>query len=652
MSTRAEDIISSQLADADDVTEVQANLSHQPLRATSDAAAAPRGVPKEKISNIPSLVVAFCASLTTGGTTYSFGLYGATLQKTLHLRESQVDTISTAFFFAGLFSFLPGLCSDRFGSRIALTTGGCLGSINLLLYWAVARQFIVVPHDLIVLLLSILGILTYLSSALVTGAVFKIITVACQGGANKGTAVGIAKGYVGLGSGLYVAIFESLRQYKETNLDFLPMAATFCIISAALPGFLFLPTKQQLSKSIVRDDATNTHFHVLYASLFLMASLIVGSSIVQLFAETTEFEVAEILQDEPVRPPKNHVSMALFLTAIWLLPIYSFFILPRKHYDQVPLDPTEGEDDPFNEATTPNDDEEVSLLLEASDHRGKTNVNNDAVVVEADQLGETELESAQIDEAEGNGVLLDKNLWDMLRSPSAMLMLWTTTILVGAGTLESNNMDKMVQALGFRPEVAPSSLAIFSVAQAAARVFTGVLSESSAQWTTVHLCMGPDVGGIPRPFFLVMAAVIGLCAHITLAVAFTQNLFVMGAALSGAAFGMVWPLMVLITGEVFGPSNIGANYMFFDGFTSAAGTFLLSKIVAQDVYEAHIPPPNQPPDNDDEPMCYGRDCYRLTHWIVAGLTVSCIITSIAMQLMTRSIYRIKLLAGRIHPHDH
>ena len=103
------------------------------------------------------------------------------------------------------------------------------------------------PHSLIVPALSILGINTFLSSALTTGSVFKISTIACQGGSSKGSAVGIAESYVGLGSGLYVAIFESLRKPGETNLDFLPMAAFFCAMSASLPGFLFLPTEEQVA---------------------------------------------------------------------------------------------------------------------------------------------------------------------------------------------------------------------------------------------------------------------------------------------------------------------------------------------------------------------------------------------------------------------
>jgi hypothetical protein len=106
-------------------------------------------------------------------------------------------------------------------------------------------------------------------------------------------------------------------------------------------------------------------------------------------------------------------------------------------------------------------------------------------------------------------------------------------------------------------------------------------------------------------------------------------------ALSGAAFGMIWPLMVLIVGEVFGTANVGANYLFYDGFASALGTLLLSKFVAQSVYESHI-------DNNDENAdgltCYGQDCFRMSHMIVAGLSLSCVLSSIGVLQTTRQSY--------------
>ena len=120
---------------------------------------------------------------------------------------------------------------------------------------------------------------------------------------------------------------------------------------------------------------------------------------------------------------------------------------------------------------------------------------------------------------------------EMLMTPTAGLMLWTTTILVGAGTVVTNNMGQMVESLGFAPAVTPASLALFSVAQAGSRVATGAVSEAALTWNI----RGMGMEGAPRPFFLVVASVLALVAHLLLSVASNEFLFVMGAALAGAA---------------------------------------------------------------------------------------------------------------------
>lgn len=222
------------------------------------------------------------------------------------------------------------------------------------------------------------------------------------------------------------------------------------------------------------------------------------------------------------------------------------------------------------------------------------------------------------------------NLVQMLKTPSALLMLWTTTILVGAGTVETNNMGDMVESLGFPDKVTPAALALFSVAQAAGRVATGAVSEAALNWKTQRFCID---NGVPRPFFLLVASCVGFFAHFLLGFAANEFLFVIGAAFAGAAFGMVWPLMVLIVGEVFGTANAGANYMFYDGFTSAAGTLLLTKFLAQHVYESHIDPASE-----DHYTCLGLDCFQATHMVVAFLSLSCAGTSAAMLYTSRHTY--------------
>lgn len=562
-------------------------------------------------SNIPRVACALLAALTTGGVSYAFGLYGNALKKTLHLSQAQLETISSATFVAGLFSWIPGIFVDRFGTRYGISLGGVLGAAALMLYWAVAKQYIHISSlSLVVAILSALGVILFLACALVTGSVFKVISCNCGTG-SKGRAVGIAKGYVGLGSGVYACLFEALRSESNSDLDFLPMCAFFLIVVASIPSFFVLPTKTH-EEFVVNDDFTSLHFRILYGSLAVLATVIVGKSLMDL----TDSRTSHNAHLEP------NYSIAALILALWWFPIAAQTFLP-----------------PHTQITLPDvmDAERSSLLDdgiltpstsgEAAEAEPTLNriPSSNQVVDDDNQTADHNSRTTQTRAHE------EINLFQMLQSSSAWLMLWTATILVGGGIVETNNLGQMVEALQFPPAVTPASLSLFSVAQSAGRVAAGSISEAALHWNTKRCCLDK---GVPRPFFLAVASVTAVLAHSLLAISTDEVFFVVGIALSGLAFGMVWPLMVLIVGEIYGTSHFSANYMFCDGFTSAAGTVLLSKIVAQRVYDSHI----EGHHTDDGVTCYGEACFQLTHVVVTVLSVSGALASLRMQHVTRELY--------------
>ena len=604
---------------------------------------------RQASSNIPSLVCAFTASATTGGTAYAFGLYASALKRTLHLSQGQLDSISTAFFVAGLFSFLPGLCSDRYGTRWAMSLGGATGAASLLLYWLVARQLVLVPRSYLVSVLSGLGVTTFLSCALVTGAVFKII-VSCTGAGTKGSAVGAAKGYVGLGAGLYACLFQALQARGQSDLDFLPMAALLFLLCATLPALCLLPNQRQAQEmaATLRDDCTPLHFRALYCSLVTLAMIIISNSLRKLY------------DSERQSSSGTSYGMAFLLLFVWLGPIVSLSALPREAHsdydalagpsrddDERPQDAAfrnEAEEAPIDALKPRSKPDEKRVLLRVGSNSGRrgggggtmeetTLLRTDAVAsAEPDAL----LHTVRNDPGDDDEEEVHLNVLQMLQTPTALPMLWTTVLLVGAGTLETNNMGQMVESLGFDASVTSAALAFFSVAQAASRVGTGSLSEAALHWSAWRGM------GIPRPFFLVVAAVVGVVAHALLAVAHTEWAFCLGVTLAGLAFGMVWPLMVLISAEVFGVAGAGQNYMFFDGVSSAGGTLLLTKFVASAVYDRHT----DKQEGADARTCLGRACFASTHWVVAGLCVSCILSSVILLYTSRHVYN----KARFHVH--
>lgn len=547
-------------------------------------------------TSVPVLCAAFSAALATGAPTYAFGLYGSTLKATLHLTQSQLDTLSSANFCAGLLSWIPGLVVDRAGPRFAMTLGGVTMSIGLLGYWLVAIQFVVLPQPLLVPVLCLLGVVVFMSNSLVIGSLFKALVVSCGLG-SRGSAVGAAKGYVGIGAGVYSILFDAIRRTNESELDFLPMAAFFSVLAIALPGWFLLPTLQMTKSHLMVDVSHPLHYKVVYAGLFTLVLFILWTSASFMFrpkSETMNQVVHVDLHDEDIDP---QYLKAFLILLVWLGPIVALFGLPYKYKN-------------YSSYFAAEDDAELAAAAaeDGDDDESET------------EVGTAETESTKLFRHSLQRPVPNLRLSEMLQTSEAWLFLWTCTIVVGSGTMMTNNMGQMVESRGFAKAAASACLALFSVAQATARVLVGELSERALQQFEC-----------PRPVFLVLTALIAVLGHAVLAQARTRSAFVAGVILSGMAFGMVWPLMVLIVGDIFGVQNHGQNYMFYDGFTSAIGTIVVSKYIVQAVYENHI-------EEDDGITCYGLDCFKQSQVIVTGLCLSCVITSIVMTMRTWSRY--------------
>jgi hypothetical protein len=374
------------------------------------------------------------------------------------------------------------------------------------------------------------------------------------------------------------------------------MAALFAILAAAMPALILLPSKENMHFDSAYDRITPLHLRSIYFGLVGLGSLVVGTSIAALLSYN---------EDNNNNEGERRFGMALLLLGFWCGPIVALLFLPTQ---EVVVEVNEGQYEP------------PTISLTSAGNMNEPNSFEN----KGDGLEMNDDQSEIVHSEQGH------NLYEMLKTVPAWVFAWICIILVGGGTIMTNNMGQMVEALSFPEVTTPASLALFSVAQASSRVVTGAVSDWALQWNTSLFR-----NGVPRPVFLVVASFAGVAAHLLLSVASSQGPFVIGVALSGAAFGMIWPLMVLIVGEVFGVANVGANYMFFDGGASALGTLLLSKFVAQAVYESHI-------DHDDENSngftCYGEDCFQASHVIVAALSFTCVLASIGMVHATRHAY--------------
>ena len=605
-------------------------------------------------NNIPLLTCAFLAALTTGGPVYAFGLYGGNLKANLALTQSQLDTLSSANFCAGLLSWIPGLLVDRCGVQISLMLGGCGGATFMMAYWAVARQFVVFDtQQATIAALCLLGVCIFLTNALVIGSIFKILVSTCAPH-TKGSAVGAAKGFVGLGSGVYACLFRALQTPAISELDFLPLAALLAVVAGSLPAALLLPSKEGMERLLETpvlqlDQTTSLHLRCLYGGLLALATLVVGTTLASLVEDNYEDDLGEDydVTTEPMQQ-QPHYGKALVILVAWIGPILPLLVLPPKSA-------TLHSNHHHNHSNYETIQDIIVAAEKSTDENGNVHDEEDEAIDEFLPLIKTHSSpalaygaeiTASVQATGPRGLLGEKattaeqvpqlTLTEMLQTPAAWLFAWVAVIRVGGGTMVTNNMGQMVESLHLPTQTTtPASLALFSVAQALSRVLTGAVSDWALSWkirtSFTREWATFDLEGVPRPAFLIVASLAGALAHLFMSMTTTRNLFLLGVCCSGAAFGMIWPLMVLIVGEVFGTANMGANYMFYDGLSSALGTLLLSKYVTQEVYERHI-------EGEDSRTCYGQGCFVGSHIIIAILSFSCAIASYWFYRSTRYVY--------------
>jgi len=603
----------------------------------ADSSAGSFRAPKRR-TNVKPIVTALLGSITTGGTTYAFSVYSSELKRSLHLSQSELDTISASFFCAGLFSWLPGMISDIFGPKCGMILGSISMAVSLGSYYWIATTSSSAPHDFVVPTLSAIGVWMFLSCAAVTGSVFKLISVNCDDATgNKGVTVGTAKGYVGLGSGVYACLFESMKNILRSqgatisDLDFLPLAAFFAIVAACFPACCFLDAQTGgafvSTMPAVKDVLRPWHFQIVHYGLLGLGVIVVGKSLLELQGNSNSNSVP---QNAPFIEQED-IIVATLVLFFWFVPILSLLCVSHQN-DTID---NEGQDSGEISFSSVHD----SSLIPS----GNLKVVAPSVEYDVEDSSNRDQEGEQLLSSKANSVSAHRqitrsrlpeqpnlSLAQMLRTSPAWFMLWTCTILAGAGTMITNNLGQMAEALRFPPSTATAALALFSAAQATGRVVTGSVSERALHNPALRL---------PRPVFLIASSIAACISHLILAMATSEAPFVIGVTLSGFAFGMIWPLMVLIVGECFGISHMGANYMFYDGTTSALGTLLLSKFVTQAVYESHIVHGGTPGNHGDDTTCYGHDCFYWSHLAVVGLSLTCVLSSLAMWRSTEHIYQ-------------
>ncbi|EGD79004.1 hypothetical protein PTSG_01975 [Salpingoeca rosetta] len=186
-------------------------------------------------------------------------------------------------------------------------------------------------------------------------------------------------------------------------------------------------------------------------------------------------------------------------------------------------------------------------------------------------------------------------------------------------------LSLMFRASRFRSGGTPFIYLKFSVCNTFGRLFSGHISDTFAR-------------RLPRPAFLVMAALLMAIVQVIFAFA-SVNLLYLGAVLLGLAYGSFFCLVPTLTAEAFGVVHFGANYGL-QGLAPAAGSELLSTLMAggmaDDRQRHHFVNVTSDHGHDHALHCLGPACYRVSLLVNAGLCVFAALIAVVITIRQRT----------------
>lgn len=212
-----------------------------------------------------------------------------------------------------------------------------------------------------------------------------------------------------------------------------------------------------------------------------------------------------------------------------------------------------------------------------------------------------------------------------VRSAEFWLLMLAVLPIAGMGLTTVNNLAQIISARGGSPATAHVAVSLVSIMNCLGRLATGRFADVLV------------ARGTPRPALLVMSSVGGALAMAFLwATGTSVGCALVGIAVAGAAYGMLWTLIPTLASDLFGVKQIGGNSMLCLP-TVLMGSVLYSTLLAPAVYKAH----SVQPDDDGEAECLGVGCFGDT-FIAIGLSC-CVgaLSALALYTKTRDLYKLR-----------
>eukprot|EP00929_Paragymnodinium_shiwhaense_P071007 TRINITY_DN36076_c0_g1_i1.p1 TRINITY_DN36076_c0_g1~~TRINITY_DN36076_c0_g1_i1.p1 ORF type:complete len:546 (-),score=85.81 TRINITY_DN36076_c0_g1_i1:492-2129(-) len=456
------------------------------------------------------------------GFAYTFGTFSLALQEVYHLQQGDLDTIGIATLVVGFGTWTAGLLTDCWGPTASIVLGGSVNVLGWFLYGAIAVWKLPIPSPTLVF--TTLGVLFTYGAACVTSAVFPIIVRNFAPQEGRGTAIGIAKSWVGVASGFATMVYIGFLPSAEKD----PARLNYCFWVSALGAVFVLvpvPILHLTRNGKAENSAQNRAQGVVdrlcmprpwrFRYVAAVTVLLIATTVAAASAKSAEASQSVI----------ELFSVVLVVVALlpWLM------LLPGR-------------------GVSARENEEGSSLTAAAQ----------------------ELESNE----EARVSPWECGPWEMIQRPEAWLLWFCIFAIQSGGLILNVNLGPISDTRDGATVSAVVATSFFSAAQSFGRLTGGFVSDRIVK------------AKIARPWYLVALTFVMVMAHGCMVMT-GPGAFLAGVLLAGYAFGSQYPVMILAIAELFGAKRISSNYMIYDGTPGAFAALFVAKYFATWVHDRH-----------------------------------------------------------------
>lgn len=590
---------------------------------------------KEKVKKVATsrwlVIVAGIWIQCTSGSSYTFGIYSETIKSNLSYDQSTLDTISSFKDIGANVGVISGLLYGITSPWVVLLAGASQNCVGYVMMWLSVTGRIARPAlwQMCFYMFLAAHAQTFFNTAVVVTSVIDFPT-------DRGTVVGLMKGFLGLSGAILVQIYHTIYEGNQSSyllmLSWLPTLVT-----------LFLMFVIRVHPTFEGDGKKTLD---LFSALAMMLAA---------------YLMAVIIYENILT---LNTSVYLIICLVLLIFLLSLMVIAIKsEFNDSPITPLLTQPLIFKE----NDQKDISSQTEIGEENMPAGIEiQTSVILETDSQMEQsttlppgismyseiphneDKETSSNDSQDSSPVNKRKlergenfNIFQAMGTWDFWFLFIAMACGMGSGLATINNMSQIGSSLGHTTTEISTLVSLWSIWNFLGRFGAGYVSENFLHSK-----------GCARPMFIAIALLAMSGGHLIIASGLPGALYG-GSVIVGVSYGCQWSLMPATTSEIFGLQHFGTLFNLI-AIASPIGSFLLSVEVVGYLYdseaekEKHFKIPHMTDIflSSDE-TCDGPQCFRLSFLIMCAVTLFGFFIALVLFARTKSFYK-QVIFERIH----